>query len=243
MDKNFKICIDLMNSHVINGWFINLLSPENKEISLYINGDYQGITQANKKRYDVKKIYDELTLDCGFSFDLSRFPNFKRLQLKSCGKTIASAKNNNFKKDKLRKLLYAQDRYKRVQQLNVDLTSPIHGDNWYDIEPTGRWAGPKLESTLTIPSLEVGTYQLELNIANHFCNLAAMKLILNDKLVKFSNTLFPATVTLQAEVNINKVLPYWKLHFKFLKIDSPNEDEFENRHLAIFLKTLTFTKK
>ena len=48
---------------------------------------------------------------------------------------------------------------------NIDLKKPcFNGDNWYNIEDNGRWAGPGLKSTIPIPTLLKGIYEINFYI-------------------------------------------------------------------------------
>jgi hypothetical protein len=241
MDNDLKINIDLINHHVIQGWFINTPSPEEDTLNLYIDGHYQGFSHANHERADVEAIHQQL--HCGFSLDLDRFPNFQTLELKSGDQVLTSIKNNDFNPKIVPDTPYSQSRHAQLTTLKIDLRNPIEGDNWHPIEATGRWAGPALESTLTIPALSVGTYQLAVHIQNHFCDLAAMELELNNQPVHFSNTDFPSTVILHADIQITEALPCWFIRFQFSKIEMPDDNPTETRQLAIFLQMLTFTAK
>ncbi|MCK4494409.1 MAG: hypothetical protein KAU26_10150 [Methylococcales bacterium] len=241
MDNDLKINIDLINHQVIQGWFINTPTPEKDTIDLYLDSVYQGFTHANFERADVQEIHEHLR--CGFLFDLARHTHFEVLELKSTDHVLVSIRNNNFNPNTVIHERYSQNRHSELTHLNIDLSVPTEGDNWYAIEPTGRWAGPELESTLTIPALVAGTYQLELNVGNHFCDVEKMIVTLNDQPVNFLNTEFPATVTLQAEIIVKEEHPNWTLKFTFAKTGIADEDTDNNRPLALFLETLTFTAK
>ena len=243
MSNDIKICIDLIDNNALQGWFINTPSPEDDQLSLYIDGEYKAIALANFERADVKALHGQLR--CGFSFDIEHFPKFRNLELKSTDGTIIFTHSNKFREQDSWLNLpppYSQQRHLQLQKIKIDLSKPINGGNWYDIEPTGRWAGPELESTLIFPALVAGDYQLTLKIDNHFCDLEAMVILFNDEPVNFSNTEFSAPVILQAIVHIEKEFPCWELIFKFSKIYTPDGDIAEQRKLAIFLETVILSK-
>ena len=243
MTDDIKICIDLIDNNAIQGWFINTASPEDDQLSLYIDGEYKAIALANLERADVKELHGQLR--CGFSFDIERFPKFRNLELKSTDGSVIFTHTNEFKEQDSWLNLpppYSYQRHQQLQKIKIDLSKPINGDNWYDIEPTGRWAGPELESSLIFPALVAGNYQLELKIDNHFCDLEAMVVLFNDKAVNFSNTEFPAPVILQVQVDVEENLPCWKILFKYSKTSAPDSDIAEQRKLAIFLETVTLSK-
>ena len=241
MDNDLKINIDLMNHQVIEGWFINTPAPEKDTIDLYLDGVYQGFTHAIFEREDVKEIYGQL--HCGFSFDLARYTNFEVLELKSTDQVLVAIRNNNFNPKTVAHAPYSQDRHAALTQLKIDLSLPIEGENWYAIESTGCWAGPELESTLIIPALIAGTYQLDLKVGNHFCDLEKMIVTLNDQPINFLNTEFPPSMTLEAEILIKDDHPNWVLKFAFAKTGTADEDTANNRPLALFLEMITFTAR
>ncbi len=49
---------------------------------------------------------------------------------------------------------------------NIDLRHFIRGENWYDAEPAGRWAGPGRISTLILPRLDTGRYHFQMRIVS-----------------------------------------------------------------------------
>ncbi len=50
--------------------------------------------------------------------------------------------------------------------LTIDLREQIEGTNWYEAENDGRWAGPEAHSTIALPNLPAGSYQLSLQIVD-----------------------------------------------------------------------------
>lgn len=53
-----------------------------------------------------------------------------------------------------------------VETVDLDMRNDIAGDNWYDAEEDGRWAGPGLRSSIQLPAMKPGTYSLELSLAD-----------------------------------------------------------------------------
>jgi len=137
---------------------------------------------------------------------------------------------------------YSQAHHNKLTTLRIDLSKTINGDNWYEVEPTGRWSGPERESTLKIPALSAGNYLLELTIASEFCGLENMQLTFNNTAVSFLNTDYQTPIVLQAEVQTD-TLDYWTLTFQYPKTSSPDgESGADQRQLGIFLNAITFTK-
>ena len=48
----------------------------------------------------------------------------------------------------------------------IDLRGGFDGENWYDAEHDGRWAGPKTTSSVRIPALLPGQYGLEIDVVD-----------------------------------------------------------------------------
>lgn len=48
--------------------------------------------------------------------------------------------------------------------ITVDLRNGVVGDNWHDLEESGRWTGPGKVSVVRLPSLQGGNYLLELEV-------------------------------------------------------------------------------
>jgi hypothetical protein len=53
-----------------------------------------------------------------------------------------------------------------VDTVELDMRSDIAGENWYEAEDDGRWAGPGLRSSIRLPAMKPGTYTLELSLAD-----------------------------------------------------------------------------
>ncbi len=72
---------------------------------------------------------------------------------------------------------------KSSSKIVLDLRQLIDGENWYSAEHDGRWAGPGTNSTLRLPLLPVGRYQVELEVVDAIAPeiLREMKLSLNGK--------------------------------------------------------------
>lgn len=249
MKKEIQIYIDLINDDTIQGWFINPVKPENNRIFLYLDGHYKSVTVANIERQDVADTHGKL--ESGFSFNIKKFPDFQKIEIRSENKDLLLSLEEFDREKELHSdskpvdniSHYSQDHQERLEKITIDMSRPVNGDNWYDIEPTGRWGGPELESSLKIPALAEGSYQLQLDIEGTFCDLQAMQLKVNNKPVKFLNTQYDAPVILQAEVIVKKQYPFWLLSFNYPKTCPPGGDSgADQRKLGIFLKRVVLTK-
>ena len=247
MKKDIKIYIDSIDENTIKGWFINTPAPENNKLLLYLDAQYKAVTLADIERQDVADAHGQL--HSGFCFDMKKFPLYANLELRSESKEILLSlktkqnKNSDIKK-KLRELKspYSQASQK-LKQISIDLSRQINGTNWYDAEPGGRWGGPEIEGTLSLPALTTGKYLLELEIGNEFCDLETMEVMFNKKPVKFLNTEYHSPVILKAEVEAEKDYPFWQLIFNYSKTCPPEGNlGTDQRKLGVFLKAVTLIK-
>lgn len=242
-DESVKISIDSIDDKLLQGWFINSPAPAENKVLLFLDGQYKAITLANIDREDVADSYGQL--QSGFCFDITKFPCFHYLELRSeHGKILLSLKLESPLSLPLESLSeYSQDKLQHIEILTIDLSKPINGDNWYGIEPTGRWAGPALESTLTIPALIPENYQIDIDISDDFSGLEELQIIFNDKPLHISGIGKDFPMTLHAEVHITEQLPCWTLNFVFPKTCPPDgESGADQRRLGIFLRSITLTK-
>lgn len=247
MKQENKIHIESINNEHIQGWFINPAEPENNKLLLYLDNQYKAVTEANIEREDVAEAHGQL--QSGFCFDIKKFPKAAMVELKTDQKeSVLSVKIDKNQQTKNKKKLveihpsYSQTYYEKIEQLTLDLSRSIDGDNWYSAEPTGRWAGPGLESTLNIPALAAGTYTLEIEVENELFGLESVEVRLNQQKIKFINTRYQIPLTLQAQVRIAKKKEvFWQLSFKFPK--TSEGEGADQRKLAMFIKKITLTKK
>jgi len=247
MNKEIKIYLESVDKQAITGWFINSPNPEENKLMLYLDGAYKAITVADKERVDVAEIHGQLR--SGFSFDRDKYPIFNKIELRtSAGKMILTAdvsfENESVLQDSLMiKSPYSAQRQQQLKQLSIDFSQRIEGDNWYANEPTGCWAGPGLESTLTIPALDMGRYRLAIAIENEYCDLKTMQVKLNGTPFKFISSDYNVPVVLDAEVTVDQELPCWGLAFQFTKTSPPEgENGADQRRLGAFFKTINLTK-
>ncbi len=248
MKKEIKIYIDSIHEEHIQGWFINTPTPKNNKILLFLDKKYKAVTLANSERQDVAEAHGQLL--CGFCFDIKKFSSYRLLELKSENKELLLSlkvenKQTGNKKQtvKLMPLPYSSLPYKKLEKLKIDLSKEINGHNWYSAEPSGRWGGPELESTLSIPALAEGDYRLELEIGNDYCDLETLEVMFNKKPVNFLNSEFNSPILLQAEIQAEKQYPFWHLSFNYSKTLSPEGDSgADQRKLGLFLKTVNLTK-
>lgn len=236
-----RIYIDSIDSDEIKGWFVNSKQPEDNRVLLYLDGQYKAITQANIEREDVGEAHGQLL--SGFVFDLKKFPVFGRVELRSSDKEVLLKADVPRSEILVSEKPYSYEKHRQLEQIKIDLSKPINGENWYDMEPTGRWGGPELESTLNIPALSAGKYMLELAIENEFCGLDELSITFNNNTVETLNTEYQTPVILRAEVQAKDGLSFWRLGFNYPKTTNPSDGSSGDlRELGIFLSAVTLTK-
>ncbi|HJV25552.1 MAG TPA: hypothetical protein VJ673_07685 [Aromatoleum sp.] len=127
-----------------------------------------------------------------------------------------------------------------------DMRSDVIGDNWYYAEEDGRWAGPEPYSTLKLPRLRDGRYEIELDIVDAMAPeiLTGMELAMNGHPVPLetSGPSLPAVVrTSFSTRDIGDQLG-WTLQFRFPNMISPaDHGSDDQRVLGIRLRTVKLT--
>jgi len=129
------------------------------------------------------------------------------------------------------------------REFTVDMRGEIDGDNWYYAEHDGRWAGPANVSTVRVPVLRDGDYELRLDVvdAKDKKILAGMTLALNgmDLKPKHNGRGVKGLVTARFSANDIPRRGRWELQFRFPKLISPAQHgSADARMLAIRLRSL-----
>lgn len=145
-------------------------------------------------------------------------------------------------------------------KLIIDLKGTFDGENWYYAETDGRWAGPDTTSSIKIPKLMPGDYELELDIVEAMSPeiLNKMKLCLNGIPIKidrpngivstFINIFgkqkcYPVTVKARFKCKTSEADSAHELQFRFPKVVSPAErGSDDKRNLAIRLRSVKVTR-
>ena len=123
----------------------------------------------------------------------------------------------------------------------------ILGNNWYDLEHDGCWAGPGTESTLTLPAMGRGRYELIFDIV-HALDIRIVKdmqILLNDTPLKLTHKFgklpfkrFPCQVRAQIDTGSAQQAA-WQLQLRFPKTVSPAEKGSDDlRQLTIRLRAI-----
>ena len=129
-------------------------------------------------------------------------------------------------------------------QVTFDLRGPIDGDNWYDAEHDGRWAGPGHVSTLMLPALGAGRYQMELDVVDAMAPeiVNGMTVSLNGKPVAVNPKCrgYPTLVTAEFSTDMPAPDGQWELRISFPRVASPaDHGSDDHRTLAIRLRTVS----
>ncbi len=125
----------------------------------------------------------------------------------------------------------------------IDFRDEIEGDNWYDAELDGRWAGPGSVSTVKLPPLRRGRYEFYLDIVDAMEPeiIADMEVYLNGTGLQttMDGEGYPVMVSSEFTVENAAQHPVWEFQFKFPKLISPAQHgSDDNRQLAIRVRTL-----
>lgn len=129
-----------------------------------------------------------------------------------------------------------------VPEISIDMRRPIEGENWYDAEHDGRWAGPALQSSIQLPPLNSGSYDMELCLADAIAPDIVYGLRIEafgtDVPFEFSHAAtreaFPIVCRAKLEVPPVAAVAPWTLGLHFPRTVSPSESGSpDQRQLAI----------
>lgn len=128
-------------------------------------------------------------------------------------------------------------------EIVIDMREEIDGDNWYYAEHDGRWAGPQALSTIRLPALRDGQYELQLDIVDAMEReiIAGMTVSLNgipleikpegEGVIALMRSRFATSAITKSSV--------WEFQFQFHKLISPAQRGSDDlRNLAVRIKTL-----
>jgi len=133
-----------------------------------------------------------------------------------------------------------------LSEVVFDLRRELNGDNWYQAEADGRWAGPDRTSTLRIPALPRGHYEVEFNVVDAMAPeiLLGMEVFLNGKSLILSDDWegYPALIRARFFAEKTDDRSMWEFQFNFPKLISPAENGSDDeRKLAIRVGSLKLT--
>lgn len=129
----------------------------------------------------------------------------------------------------------------------IDLRAEITGGNWHGAETDGRWAGPENESSVFLPSMQAGQYDLQIDVTNEIETgiIDQMKCTFNRKEIVLTrdNSGIPTVLRARVEVDENHRFPFHVLKFAFTRLRSPAEfGSRDSRRLAICVKSVCLTR-
>ncbi|MEI6334522.1 MAG: hypothetical protein WCS87_08190 [Methylococcaceae bacterium] len=151
------------------------------------------------------------------------------------------------------KALQGQATRPLVDQAEIDFRQFVDGDNWYDAEHDGRWAGPGLTSNLRLPNVKPGNYQIKLEIVDAITPEILKKTLfsLNNQPLDFVDikplSLFQRLIgkkkkypiTLVARADLDQASAGSLLEFTFPNVVSPaSRGSQDMRNLALRIKTV-----
>lgn len=123
----------------------------------------------------------------------------------------------------------------------IDMRGDLDGDNWYDPEVDGRWAGPEGESVVKLSRMRDGVVDLQLDVVDAMEPeiLREMQVSMNGVPVELRHDWdhYPAVVHGRFATADLPQQDGWELRFKFSRLKSPAEKGLDdNRRLAIRLR-------
>jgi hypothetical protein len=128
-------------------------------------------------------------------------------------------------------------------EMRFDLRGDVDGQNWYYPEADGRWAGPELASTLNLPVLGLGRYEVQIEVADAMKPeiLDGLRAYMNDTPVSLAREgkRYPALLKGQFPADDLPADGKWCLKLEFPGVVSPaDRGSDDRRHLAIRVRSV-----
>ena len=127
----------------------------------------------------------------------------------------------------------------------IDLRDAVRGSNWYAPEPDGSWAGPAQTSTIQMPALRKGKYDILIDVVDAMdaSIIQGLQASLAGQPLEFKKEIHDKSAVLRARVDA-KQLPAvheWTLQLDFPAVVSPAaHGSDDTRQLAVRVKTIKF---
>ena len=129
----------------------------------------------------------------------------------------------------------------------VDFRADITGRNWWGAEADGRWAGPEHESSVFVPAVQPGQYELRIDIADEIaadiidgttCTFDRQPATLTR-----DNAGVPVTLRARVEVPATHRLPFHVVKLLFPRLHSPVEfGSGDTRMLAVRVSQIALSR-
>lgn len=132
-----------------------------------------------------------------------------------------------------------------ASEVIFDLRVGLEGENWYEVEQDGRWAGPLNISTIILPALRGDQYEVIFEVVDAMNPeiLLGMEVSLNEQPLTLVDDWikFPAYVRAQIDTKTLDSSPLWEFRFKFHKLIRPTSQGSDDpRNLAIRMRSIKF---
>ncbi len=128
-------------------------------------------------------------------------------------------------------------------EIRFDLRGDVDGQNWYYPEADGRWAGPERVSTINLPVLGLGRYEVQIEVADAMKPeiLDGLRAYMNDTPVSLAREgkRYPALLKGQFPADDLPADGKWCLKLEFPEVVSPaDRGSDDRRHLAIRVRSV-----
>ncbi len=135
----------------------------------------------------------------------------------------------------------------RPDVFEIDMRAEITGSNWWHSEPIGRWAGPENQSSIQLPALGHGRYNIEIYVVHEIDEgiIENMQTTLNGIPIELKRETdgFPCKISTALTIPESYRLPFWSINLKFDKIKAPREKGLpDDRKLAIMVGYVRITR-
>jgi hypothetical protein len=138
-----------------------------------------------------------------------------------------------------------------VDEIAVDMRLPFEGANWYGAEADGRWAGPGLRSSIELPPLIPGKYELQIRLVDAIAPDVVYGLRIEafgadvpfELSAPVTRESYPITCMATFEAPAEAAGGTWPLEFSFPRTISPAASgSSDARELAVRMAGLQLTR-
>lgn len=127
----------------------------------------------------------------------------------------------------------------------IDLREPIPGSNWYEPELDGTWAGPELLSTIQMPALRAGKYDVLIDVVDAMdaSLIEGLQATLAGVPLELRKEIHDKAALVRARLDSSQLprLNEWTLALQSPATISPAQrGEADSRQLSVRIKTIKF---
>lgn len=159
----------------------------------------------------------------------------------------AYIESNRYKEPKFDLYIPSLSEKELMNHMLIDLRTEIVGGNWWHPESDGRWAGPENESSIQIPAMEAGIYDMSIIVVDEIEHgmVDDVKISVNKNTIEMikESEEFPIILEGKFEVNEEYKFPFWSIKLEFPRLVSPaKKGSKDDRLLSLRIQSIEITK-